>query len=175
MRTLSIAALVCGLTIAHNSLAAEEHKNFGFGMDLGVPSGLAAALIVKPNVNWLRFDFAATYNVIAPGLRGGFTLDPINFLISPSLTIDAGKTWSGNIPTRQAQIDMSYVNFHGGIELGSQKTVRFFIHAGPSYFVVHGNNLQTIFDSNQANLKLSNTSVRGWFTPTANAGFVYFF
>jgi hypothetical protein len=151
-----------------------EHKNFGLAVDVGVPDGLAIGFAAKPNVPWLRLELAATYNILAPGIRGGVTIDPINFFIAPTFTLEAGHSFYGTIPSKSAQVDLTYVNFHPGVEFGTQKSFRFFIHAGPTFINATGNNLESLFDNSQLNVKLNNTSVNGWITPTAKMGFVYF-
>lgn len=174
MKNIFTLTALCGLLFSANALAVEKpaHKNFGFGIDIGAPAGMAGVFTAKPNLDWLRLSAGLTYNGLAPGVRAGATLDPINFFISPSFTIEAGHSFMGNIPTQSARLDMTYVNFYGGLELGSQKSFRFFLHAGPSYFKSNGEKLDSLFDNKE--MKLNNTSVNGWFAPTGEIGFVTF-
>lgn len=188
MKTLTILSCLLGLTFSSVAIAQEQskplrpiiditpqepkHKNFGFGFDVGAPDGVGINFVVRPNVDWLRADIGVTYNVISPGIRGGLTLDPINFIIAPSFTIDGGYTFMGNIPGKSTQLDLTYVNFHPGIEIGSRKSFRFFIHAGPSYLYSTGNHVDNLLGNKSTEFKLYNTSVSGWFTPTAKLGFV---
>lgn len=185
MKYLFILISLFCLTLSSNVMAEEtkyskqysasDVKHFGLGFSLGIPEGIALGLIIRPNIKWIHFEAAGTYNAIAPGIKGGVTLDPTSWVIGPSLTLEAGHSFMGKVPTKSAEVDITYYNLYAGLEFGSQSNFRFFLRGGPSYVIMHGNHVEDLFGPNDGNIKFTNSSLKGWFVPTGTMGFALFF
>src|SRR5271156_5165159 len=76
------------------------HYPFKLGptFDLGLPSGAALGLQLRlPSLPWFKVNGAVTYT-LAPGLRAGIMLDPINFPVAPVATVDIGHQFPFTVP-----------------------------------------------------------------------------
>jgi len=117
----------------------------GASVDAGVPDGMAASVALRP-WQWLRIQAGGMHNTLSPGLRGGISLVPFYFWITPSLTVEAGHyfegdaTWIARRLTSNRSLDplfrqvgYDFGNAHLGLELGSPRGVSFFLRAGISY------------------------------------------
>lgn len=115
----------------------------GIMLDVGLPDGLALAATYEP-LFWGRVDFGVTTNVLGAGLRGGITLAPLDFFITPTFNIDLGHYFKSDISGAVSQIagedvdsDMfryvtyTYLNLHLGLILGGE-SFRFFLRGGMS-------------------------------------------
>jgi hypothetical protein len=154
----------------------EAHRWLGFQFDLGLPSGTALGLVVRPKVEWLRLNLAGTYNTASPGARVGLTLDPVPFGIAPTLTLEGGFAGTGSpvfVGSKVPAVGYEYVNFHAGLEFGKRNKWRLFIHAGPTYTHV------TTSDFNKAvnvqNLVLANPTANLWVVSTGDLGVTVYF
>src|SRR2546426_7979854 len=67
----------------------------GLGIDGGAPGGGGLTLLVRP-LWWLRFNGGLAYNVVGFGFRGGITLAPADWAVTPTLNLDAGRYLSGD-------------------------------------------------------------------------------
>lgn len=85
---------------------------FGLMLDAGAPDGVQAALVVRP-WSWLRIEAGGGYNLVSPGARGAITLIPIDTVLRPTLTVEAGRYFGG---------DLSKVNMI--VALGDSKETR---------------------------------------------------
>ncbi len=131
---------------AHEAGVGEELARIGMLVDVGVPDGLGASLLVRP-LAWVRLHAGAATNGIAPGVRGGVTLAPFSGAAAPTLTVEAAHFMPGNAnalastfglaaPTTLLDgVSYRFASAHLGVELGSQATVSFFVRAGASYVV----------------------------------------
>ena len=141
------------------SAAADREPStrwLGVTVDAGVPDGMAASVALRP-WHWLRLQAGGLHNTISPGLRGGVSLVPFYFWITPSLTLEAGHyfdgdaTWIARRLTPNRNLDplfrnvgYDFGNAHLGLELGSPRSVSFFLRAGISYAKMTGINDPTI-------------------------------
>ena len=105
--------------------------SLGAMLDAGVPDGLGASAVYRP-LYWLRLHLGVSTTTFSSGVRGGVTLVPLNFWISPSLTLEGGflsegdanglvRTFSGNpqfSSTLLEKVSYAYGNAHLGVELG---------------------------------------------------------
>ena len=153
---------------------AEVHRTLGFSMDFGVPDGAALGMVVRPAFNWLRLEAAATFNGAAPGARLGLTLDPVPWVLAPTLTAEGGHTWDGPVPGMQnsPSVGYDYANFHFGLEFGHRESLRFFLRGGASWVDVHTANFH---EGAGSGVVAQNPSFIGWVAPTAKLGFAQFF
>lgn len=108
----------------------ESRPWLGLGIDVGVPDGANIAAIWRP-YHWLRFHAGGSHNLVGFGLRGGLSLIPFDEWISPSLVLEGGRFFDGDlqgfmegvlgvdsdaVPER---VSYNYANLHLGLELGS--------------------------------------------------------
>lgn len=176
MRRLSLLILVTCFFIESPAFAEEKKFKYGLQMDLGVPDGATAGLAVKPWVNFARLNLSGAYNM-APGLRGGLTLDPFNFGVAPTLTFEYGKTWHGKPPIVEnlPKIGYEYVNAHLGLEFGNRDSWRIFIHGGPTWLWFDTEGFSTVVSSTDKSLQMGEVSGSMRINPCAKIGFVTLF
>jgi hypothetical protein len=122
----------------------------GLGIDGGAPGGGAVTLLVRP-LWWLRLNGGLAYNVAGFGYRGGITLSPTDWAVSPTLNIDAGQYLSGDFnkvitvtdanATYQAAVrsllsktTYKFATAQIGLEFGSQRRFVFYLRGGLTYF-----------------------------------------
>jgi hypothetical protein len=157
--------------------AAPAHRAFGLTMDVGVPDGAAVGVVVRPKFDWVRLGASATHNGIAPGVRLGVTIDPVDYPLAPTLTVEGGHYWEGKLPTLKdsPSIGYNYANFHVGLEVGSRASFRFFLRGGASWVDV------TAASQTQGSMTggtvsgIGNPSYSGWLAPSGKLGFSAFF
>ena len=180
MKRLFIAIMaLCALTFTGASAYADEdsqprHRTVGVGLDVGVPDGVAVGVVVRPVVNWLRLEAAGTYNLMAPGIRGGLTLDPVNFGVAPTFTFEGGHAFEGNVPhiDKQIGVQYNYANLHLGLEFGRRDYWRIFLRGGVSYLDLQTSGFQNA--TKVGGFNLDNPSFDGWL-PSAKLGFALYF
>lgn len=179
-----IAVMACLLLVTASTAARadeptpERHRWVGMQFDVGAPDGVALGVVVRPYVNWARLNLSGTYNAIAPGIRGGVTLDPIKFPVAPTLTFEGGHAWNGNIPgggSNLPQVGYDYMNLHLGLEFGNRDHWRFFLQGGPSWMHVQTSNFQAVVGSSDSSLVIGNPSANVAVIPTAKLGFALYF
>jgi hypothetical protein len=125
------------------SLPSVELPKFGMYLDAGVPDGVGLSVAYRP-LPWLRVHAGGIFNVISPGVRGGVTFSPIDFVIRPTATLEAGHFFQGDArwilgdgasgPGSEvlSAVSYSFGNAHLGFELGS-RNVAFLLRGGISY------------------------------------------
>jgi hypothetical protein len=152
-----------------------RHRTFGITTDLGLPDGAGVGISIRPAVDWLRIGVAGTYNLMAPGVRVGVTIDPIAFIMAPTFTMEAGHSWAGRLPGSDAPaVGYTYANFHLGIEVGSRSKIRLFLRGGASWIDATPTHLQS-GTSSESGAGLLNPSYVGLLVPTAKVGFSTYF
>jgi hypothetical protein len=178
---ISIVSIAYGSLFFTSMASADQtedrHRWVGVQFDLGVPDGAALGVVVRPKVNWLRLNLSGTYNGLAPGLRGGFTFDPIKFPIAPTLTLEGGKAFNGNIPGHHdlPSFGYDYLNLHLGMEFGNRDRWRLFLQAGPTWMHITTSNFASVLGSNEADLTVGNPTANVALVPTAKLGFAIYF
>lgn len=121
---------------------AERWPILGAMVDVGVPDGLIASLVVRP-WKWFRVEGGGGSNSVSKGWRGGLSLIP--FGSGPALSLEyghygqgdanglvrsmAGGSFSGSPLLEKLEYD--YANAHVGLEFGG-KYFTFFVHGGVS-------------------------------------------
>jgi hypothetical protein len=122
----------------------------GIGIDGGAPGGGGATLLVRP-LWWLRLNAGLAYNVAGFGYRGGITLAPGAWAVTPTLNLDVGQYLSGDL-TKFVNVTDPNVNIANaerallskttyrfataqiGLEFGSQRRFSFYLRGGLTYF-----------------------------------------
>ncbi len=166
-----------------------EPTYVGIGIDGGLPGGGGALLLVRP-LWWLRLNGGLAYNVAGFGYRGGITLSPGQWAVTPTLNFDAGHYVSGDAtrifnvsnPYYAAVVrDMPYTfgTAQLGLEFGSQRRFSFYLRGGITYVMgkVPGSAVGPAFTSTINNPQTTATSADVKLTsllPCASLGFNLF-
>jgi hypothetical protein len=151
----------------------------GAQTDIGLPDGAALGVVVRPAVSWLRLSAAYTY-ALASGVRVGATLDPVNFPIAPTLTVEAGHAFRGTVRGQwigmedDAKVSYSYANLHLGLELGSRDRWRLYLRGGGSVLAVSTSDLVMASASGET-VTARGTTVTASALGTAKLGFAMYF
>lgn len=156
------ASLVTGLAVL--ALCAEARADMrdtddtsrfrwlGVQSDVGVPDGATFGFVARPGLSWAKLTAAYSYNVINSGFRGGICIDPVKFVVSPSLTIEAGHVFAGELNggwfglSRNPQVGYDYANLHLGVEVGVRDRWRLFLHGGFSRIFLRAEDLEKASD-----------------------------
>lgn len=165
------------LLLVTTSAHAVEHRSTGYQLDLGVPDGAGIGVVVRPTVDWLRLGLSLTYNGLAPGLRLGATLDPIDYPIVPTLTLEAGTAFGGTVPIldKSPGIGYDYLNLHLGLEGGVRDVWRFFLHLGPTWINFRTSNYNQLLADKDQSIMLSNPHGSAALFPCIKLGFTKYF
>ena len=160
---------------ARAAAPSRPHRTFGMTMDVGLPDGAALGLVVRPKFDWLRLGAAVTHNGMGPGVRLGVTLDPLQYAVAPTLTVEGGHCFAGTVPGVQGSpsIGYDYANFHLGLEFGNRSTFRFFFRGGASWVNMSSAQAQNSVINNGSTIL--NPSYTGWVAPSAKLGFALYF
>jgi hypothetical protein len=144
---------------------------FGMQMSLGVPDIASAALVVSPWLPWMKLDIGGAFDGLNGGVVGGLSIDPIDFIISPTLTLDAGGFFPGTIPgvSKSPSIAYTFEDVLAGLELGKRSGFKLFLRGGVAHMDVSADNLSKAFTlPNGAAITGASASV--W-APAAKLGF----
>jgi hypothetical protein len=117
----------------------------GLGIDAGAPGGAGLTLLVRP-LWWLRLNAGAAYNVGGFGFRGGITLAPGQWTVTPTLNLDAGRYLSGDVNKFVTVTDANarallgrttytFATAQLGLEFGSQRWFSFYLRGGLTYVI----------------------------------------
>src|SRR5438105_12068875 len=120
-----------------------DRTYIGLGIDGGAPGGGGVTLLVRP-LWWLRLNGGLAYNVAGFGYRGGITIAPGDWAVTPTLNIDAGRYLSGdytrfatvtdpNIRAALSRTTYTFATAQLGLEFGSQRRFSFYIRGGITY------------------------------------------
>jgi hypothetical protein len=170
--------------------SSRSYHRFGLLLDAGVPDGLGVSLAFRP-AHWLRLQLGVLENTASAGVRAGVTWLPLDYWITPTLTLEGAHYFEGNANSLVRRFsnnlgadksilnDFNYdfVNAHVGLEIGGRRFA-FYLRVGESYVSTTLRNVQpflqqqatgnVVVESAQ-NIK---ASYRG---PSAKLGFVLYF
>ena len=168
---LSATVLVAAALAAAPASAATVAHPLGVSLEAGAPDLVSVRLTLRPR-RWVRLGVGPVSDLFSAGIGGGVTLVPLASLVSPSLTVDGGYLFDGDthgvpqalgVPIGNGRAAYGYLDAHAGLEIGANRRVCFFVHAGVSYvdLTAHGDGFAA------AHLKL--------FGPSAKLGLAAFF
>lgn len=156
----------------------------GVQLDVGVPDGIGASLVVTPG-RFLRISVGGLSNGVGAGVRLGLMLVAFpSSAFRPLLGVDGGYVFGGAaawLPqlitddTARAAItgvNVAFASAQVGFELGS-KHVAFTLRAGLSYIDV-GLSDQTFSTGGATTVTARGLTVNG-FIPSARLGFIFCF
>lgn len=181
MRKTIVSAFTVALLCFSVSASAQETRKHpirvGFGMDVGVPSGLSLGVVLHPKVDWVSAQLSLTHNVLNFGGRVALKLDPLavfaNNPIAPFVDVQGGAAAQGTIPGHSdlPSLGYDYLNLYGGLRLGKPNGFHWNFEVGPTYMHVTTDNFQSVLGNKGQGLVVGNPTVNGWVTPTFVTGF----
>ncbi|HYR19659.1 MAG TPA: hypothetical protein VEQ15_09225 [Myxococcales bacterium] len=123
-------------------------RHFGLLVDGGVPGGAGLAGMFRP-WRFLRLEGGLNWNYLSLGLRGGVTVIPFEWGLTPTLHLEGGHFFPGDASrfpsSAGAKILLGYVpedylSASLGLEFGSQQRFVFFLRAGLSWIRTEARN-----------------------------------
>ena len=118
--------------------AADGARRFGLLVDAGVPGGAGLAAMFRP-WRFLRAEGGVNWNTLSFGLRGGVTVIPFEWGVTPTLHLEGGHFFDGDASrfTSNAgakvlltSVPEDYLSASIGLEVGSQDRFVFFVRMG---------------------------------------------
>jgi len=185
---IALVAIVsfAGVVHAEPSIVARSERRpiLGVQLDVGVPEGAAASLAVRP-WHWLRFHGGMMYNTVSLGVEGGVSLIPFYSWITPALTLEAGRFFPGDANGMARRISgnstlnspllrnvgYTFGSAYLGLEIGSPKSLCFFLRGGVSYVE---SSLSGLKEQIGGNVEASDLKLRG-VVPSAKLGLMLYF
>jgi hypothetical protein len=139
---LALAMLAGADAMAQNAHPPSEGeiRRFGLQLDVSAPDGGGVLALFRP-LWWLRLNGGLAYNVLGVGFRGGLSLLPVKSNVTPSLSLNLGHYFNGdlgkfvtpNSAAERALLSNAAYDFwsaQAGLEFGSQQGVLFYLRAG---------------------------------------------
>jgi hypothetical protein len=127
----------------------DDGTHLGVQLDVGAPGAAGLVAVFRPWW-WARVNAGLAWDVIGVGARGGITLLPAKWAVTPTLNLDYGHYFSGDATTfssgstaaekrllQNAKYD--FVTGQIGLEMGSQQRFIFYLRGGLSYFRASAN------------------------------------
>lgn len=154
----------------------------GVLLDAGVPDGANVAAVWRP-FHWLRFHGGGSYNLVGFGLRGGVSLLPIHEWITPSLVVEGGYVFPGDLDGFIADVtgqeneglpqsaEYAYGNLHIGLEMGSS-SFTFYLRGGYSLIDV---SITPADGAPSDGIRVEENARLFLTTPSAKLGFIVYF
>jgi hypothetical protein len=163
-----------------------DGNRFGLQIDAGVPAGATVAFVARP-WSFLRVNAGLGYDVLAFGVKGGVTLIPFHWAVTPTLGLEVGHFFSGDA-TRFATVNdaalkrllgsvgYDYLSADLGLEFGSQNRFVFYVRGGiTQVYPSMGNFQQALQAANPsaARITASEPALSGRY-PAARLGFILY-
>jgi len=163
-----------------------EGNHWGLQIDAGAPSGFSAALVWRP-WTFLRVNGGVGYDLAALGLKGGVTLLPFHWAVTPTLGFEGGHFFEGDfsnppfgtitnasLKILAKQFSYDYVSADLGLEFGAQNRFVFYVRGGITQIWWTPQNVQAALDAAEPNkFTASQASFTGR-APTARLGFILY-
>jgi len=125
-------------------------RHFGLLVDGGVPGGAGLAGMFRP-WRFLRIEGGLNWNYLSLGLRGGVTVIPFEWGLTPTLHLEGGHFFPGDASrfTDSAgakillgHVPEDYLSASLGLEFGSQQRFVFFLRMGLCWIRTEAQNLK---------------------------------
>jgi hypothetical protein len=126
-----------------------DGNHLGVLIDAGVPTGAGISAMFRP-WSFVRLEGGVNYNYLSFGLRGGATLIPFEFVVTPTVHVEGGHMFDGDAsrfvsdPGTKillSHVPENYLSASLGLEFGSQQRSVFFIRAGMSWIFTEASNI----------------------------------
>ncbi|MGC4114557.1 MAG: hypothetical protein QM765_08090 [Myxococcales bacterium] len=125
--------------------AEPRRPMFGAEIDAGLPEGFGASLIFRP---WyfIRLHAGGVTNVASGGIRGGLTLIPFHWYVTPTFGTEVGHLFEGNMNGTLSsfltgsklpagtldRVSYTYYSAHLGLEFGAPDRFIVYLRGGLS-------------------------------------------
>ncbi len=125
-------------------------RHFGLLVDGGVPGGTGLAGMFRP-WRFLRVEGGLNWNYLSFGLRGGVTVIPFEWGLTPTLHLEGGHFFSGDASRFASgggakvllgHIPEDYLSASLGLEFGSQQRFVFFLRMGLCWIRTEAQNIK---------------------------------
>lgn len=169
--------------MAHAGVARADAPSLGLKLDVGVPSGAAGSLVYRP-VRALRVHAGGGHNLVAPGVHAGVTLAPLATVIAPTLVLDAGRFFPGDVDEAIDRVagdgtstgmpdrfGYDFASAHLGLEIGGDR-VSFYLHGGVSYVRA---DVETLADADDGSSTTTSDVDLRLLGVSARLGFILYF
>lgn len=173
-----------GVTLEQDGRKPWTAPLVGVQLDVGVPDGAGASLVVTP-ARFIRISVGGLTNGVGAGVRLGVTLVAFpRALFRPLIGLDGGYVFGGQaawlpqlieddeVRSMITGVNVGFASAQAGFELGS-KHFAITLRAGLSYIDV-GLGPQTFSTGGQSTITARGLSVKG-FIPSARLGFIFSF
>jgi hypothetical protein len=128
--------------------ALSDITHHGVQLDVGAPGAGGATVLFRPWW-WLRFNAGLAYNYLGFGLRGGVSVAPFHWAVTPTLNLDYGHFLSGDAsrlatnagPAEKAllqNVPYDFATAQVGLEFGSQRWFSFYVRDMSRFTLIHG-------------------------------------
>ena len=124
-------------------------RHFGLLVDGGVPGGAGVAGTFRP-WQFLRVEGGLNWNYLSLGLRGGVTVIPFEWGVTPTLHLEGGHFFPGDASRFASgagaklllgHVPDDYLSASVGLEFGSQQSFVFFLRMGLSWIRTEAQNI----------------------------------
>jgi len=124
-------------------------RQFGLLVDGGVPGGAGVAGMFRP-WQFLRLEGGVNWNYLSFGLRGGVTVIPFEWGVTPTLHLEGGHFFPGDASRFASgagaklllgHVPEDYLSASLGLEFGSQQRFVFFLRMGLSWIRTEASNI----------------------------------
>lgn len=188
--SLALAVSLAAVQGSAEASARAEDGRVGLMFDAGLPDGVNGAMVWRP-LPRIRVHGGMGYNGFAPGVRGGVSMSAVPYWVTPTATVEVGRYFEGNA-NRLAQmisgdpefdepvlrrIGYDYANAHVGAELG-YAGMTFYVHGGLSALQMRVRNVDDslgMSDGEGTRVEVRSDPVLRLLSPSARAGFIYYF
>jgi hypothetical protein len=173
-----------GSSLGTDGKARTDLPFLAVSVDVGVPDGIGASLVVMP-VSFLRIHLGGLTNGVGAGVRLGATLVAFpTWPVRPLLSVDAGYVFGGHAPwvleyvadptlrAALSQVSAGFLNAHAGLELGG-RNVALVLRGGVSWIDLDLG-AQSVALGGGVTVTANSSSVRG-FIPSARIGLMISF
>lgn len=157
-------------------------SHLGLAVSADVPSGATAELIFRP---WrpLRLEAGVAYDLVSPGVTAGVTLAPFDALISPVLSVHAGRLFEGDasgllhvdpaVEPLLKRVGYDFASAELGLEIGRADAFAFTLCAGLAEVrsTVHG--VDSALSLGTSSIHVADPTVSA-VVPAGRVGFVFF-
>ena len=130
-------------------------NHFGLLVDAGVPGGAGLAGMFRP-WSFLRLEAGLNWNYLSFGLRGGVTVVPFEWGLTPTFHLEGGHFFPGDASRFSTdpgaklllqRVPEDYFSASLGLEFGSQQRFVFFLRAGLCWIRSEADNLAAAINS----------------------------
>jgi hypothetical protein len=136
-----------------------DGNHLGLLLDAGVPTGAGLSAMFRP-WSFVRFEGGVNYDYLSFGLRGGLTLIPFEFVVTPTVHVEGGHFFEGDasrfvddpgVKILLSHVPENYLSASLGLEFGSQQRSVFFIRAGMSWIFTEASNVAASINTTTGN------------------------